>query len=420
MRIKNNISAMIPSSRLYLLSFAVFLILLALWSQLSDIGKLSGTKYQSIVARRRPLKGPNAPPVLAYWILGSGGEKKRMLRLLKAIYHPRNQYLLQLDSSAPEYERVELVVLLTESEKVMREFGNVNVVGKSYGVNQMGASGLGAVLHAAALLLRISADWDWFIPLTTSDYPLYTQDDILYALSPLPRDVNFVGYSNDTTWNKRQNVGQIVVDPSLYLTEETPVFYAVETREKPDAFQIFGGSGWMIVSRGLLEHCVNGWDNLPRKLLMYFNNVNFPLQSYFQTLLCNTPEFQNTTVNHDLRYIITQNTDDADVMKEEYYNIGEAIIARPFREEDPRMQEIDRQRLLNRQEDRVVAGKWCMERGVAVNETAGGGGCSNEEDLLWSAVWGDIDSVRAASEGIKLRNILTRIVQQKRLVCGEL
>ncbi|KAL0354385.1 UNVERIFIED_CONTAM: Beta-glucuronosyltransferase GlcAT14C [Sesamum radiatum] len=309
-------------------------------------GQIFRHKISKHSGKEEAVERAQCPPVLAYWILGSGGEKKRMLRLLKAIYHPRNQYLLQLDSSAPDYERVELALLLSESEKVMREFGNVNVVGKSYGVNQMGASGLGAVLHAAALLLRISADWI----------------DILYALSPLPRDVNFVGYSNDTTWNKRQNVGQIVVDPSLYLTEKTPVYYAVETREKPDAFQIFGGSAWMIVSRGLLEHCVNGWDNLPRKLLMYLNNVDFPLQSYFQTLVCNTPELQNTTVNHDLRYIITQNTDHV-MMKE--YN-GGAIIARPFREDDPRMQEIDKQRLLNREEERVVAGKWCMEVDVVV------------------------------------------------------
>ncbi|KAK4427484.1 Beta-glucuronosyltransferase GlcAT14A [Sesamum alatum] len=409
---------MIPSCRLCLVIFAVTLMLLVLWSQImSDMGSLSGTTYQSIVPRRRPLKGPNAPPVLAYWILGSGGEKKRMLRLLKAIYHPRNQYLLHLDSSAGDSERVELA-LLTQTEKVLREFGNVNVVGKSYGVNQMGASGLAAVLHAAALLLRISADWDWFIPLTTSDYPLFTQDDILYALSPLPRDLNFVGYTNETTWNKRQNVARIVVDPNLYLKEKTPVFYAAETREKPDAFQIFGGSPWMILSRGLSEHCVNGWDNLPRKLLMYLNNVEFPLESYFQTLLCNTPEFQNTTVNDDLRYIITENTTIGRREEDDDDDVGASIMARPFREDDPWMQEIDKQ-LLKREAE---PGKWCIERGV-VNETAGGiimsngnNNTSSKEEEFCSVVWGDVDSVEAGSRGVKLEKILTRIIQEKKSV----
>jgi hypothetical protein len=31
-------------------------------------------------------------------------------------------------------------------------------------------------LHAAAILLREGGDWDWFINLSASDYPLVTQD----------------------------------------------------------------------------------------------------------------------------------------------------------------------------------------------------------------------------------------------------
>ncbi|KAI3455730.1 hypothetical protein Pfo_012393 [Paulownia fortunei] len=414
MMMMTKIFSMIPSFRLWLLSFAVSLMLLVLWSQLSDIGKFSGSKYEHLLPRRTPSKGPNAPPVLAYWILGSKGENKRILRLLKSIYHPRNQYLLQLDSSSPDHERMELA-LSTHSQRVFREFGNVNVVGKSYAVNQMGASGLAAVLHAAALLLRISADWDWFIPLSTSDYPLSTQDDILYAFSSLPRDVNFMGYTNDTAWEKRQNVSQIAVDPSLYLAETSPIFYAAETREKPDAFQIFGGSPWMVLSRGFLEHCVTGWDSLPRKLLMYFSNVAFPLESYFQTVLCNTPELQNTTVvNDNLRYII-QNTN----IKENHRAINmshgdplmasQAIFARPFKEDDPELQEID-EKLLNRDPDRVVPGKWCTKTGL-MNETAPSSNTSED----FCSVWGDIDAVQPRTQGIKLQKILSRVAQEKKL-----
>jgi hypothetical protein len=31
-------------------------------------------------------------------------------------------------------------------------------------------------LHAAAILLRDGGDWDWFINLSASDYPLVSQD----------------------------------------------------------------------------------------------------------------------------------------------------------------------------------------------------------------------------------------------------
>jgi hypothetical protein len=36
-----------------------------------------------------------------------------------------------------------------------------------------------STLHAAAILLKKSKDWDWFINLSSSDYPLVTQDGML-------------------------------------------------------------------------------------------------------------------------------------------------------------------------------------------------------------------------------------------------
>lgn len=120
----------------------------------------------------------------------------------------------------------------------------------------MGASALAAMLHAGALLLKLITTWDWFITLSTADYPLFTQDgkvnampfqliiklfslfffhskvqcysilqaehdifvvirksplfcadilyalNILYALKFLPRDLNFVHYTNSTAWKK--------------------------------------------------------------------------------------------------------------------------------------------------------------------------------------------------------------------------
>jgi len=40
----------------------------------------------------------------------------------------------------------------------------------------VGSSGLAGTLRAAAVLLRLHADWDWFLTLNAADYPLVTQD----------------------------------------------------------------------------------------------------------------------------------------------------------------------------------------------------------------------------------------------------
>ncbi|CAL9102809.1 unnamed protein product [Musa textilis] len=121
------------------------------------------------------LKGPADPPVFAYWISGTGGEGLKMLRLLKAVYHPRNRYLLHLDAGSSAVERSNLARSV-QSERLFRAFRNVDVIGQSYAVDQTGPSVLAATLHGAAVLLRLNADWDWFITLSASDYPLVTQD----------------------------------------------------------------------------------------------------------------------------------------------------------------------------------------------------------------------------------------------------
>ncbi|GMY38381.1 beta-glucuronosyltransferase glcat14a [Fagus crenata] len=352
------------------------------------------------------------PPVIAYWIFGTSGDSKKMLRLLKAIYHPRNQYLLQLDADSSEYEREELA-LSVQSEMVFQPFGNVNVVGKSYAVNQMGASALAATLHAAALLLKISTDWDWFITLSASDYPLMTQDDLLHAFTFLPRDLNFVHYTNKTSWiwKERQQSNQIVVDQSLHNQKSTPLFYAVETRETPDAFKLFGGSPWVILTREFMEYCIRGWDNSPRKLLMYFSNVAYPLESYFQTVLCNSAEFQNTTVDNDLRYIIWDTTNgEPNELKMLHYDkmvASGAVFARPFQEGDPVLNKID-ESVLKRPPNGLVPGEWCSNKGM--NRSAE---TSKQQEELCST-WGNINAIKSGSYGIKLGGLLSKLAGKGR------
>ncbi|OWM87997.1 hypothetical protein CDL15_Pgr000414 [Punica granatum] len=43
----------------------------------------------------------------------------------------------------------------------------------------MGASNIASTLRAASVLLKVDSEWDWFITLSASDYPLITQDDML-------------------------------------------------------------------------------------------------------------------------------------------------------------------------------------------------------------------------------------------------
>lgn len=123
--------------------------------------------------------GPAYPPVFAYLISGTGGQNKRIIRLLRSIYHPRNYYLVQLDAGSREEERIELGNYV-KNEPIFRNYGNVFVLGKASAVERSGSSVVAATLHGAAVLLKFCENWDWFINLSSLDYPLVTQDGMYY------------------------------------------------------------------------------------------------------------------------------------------------------------------------------------------------------------------------------------------------
>lgn len=129
----------------------------------------------SAAAARVPRRGPGYPPVFAYHISGGHGDSLRVTRLLKAVYHPRNRYLLHLDAGAGAYERARLAGYV-RSERAFLEYGNVHVVGKGDPVDGRGASSVAAVLRGAAILMKVEQEWDWLVTLGAEDYPLVTQD----------------------------------------------------------------------------------------------------------------------------------------------------------------------------------------------------------------------------------------------------
>lgn len=116
-------------------------------------------------------------PRLAYLISGSTGDGESLKRTLKALYHPRNQYAVHLDLEASVKERMELARFV-ETQPLFKEVGNVRMVVRANLVTYRGPTMVSNTLHAASILLKKGGDWDWFINLSASDYPLVTQDGI--------------------------------------------------------------------------------------------------------------------------------------------------------------------------------------------------------------------------------------------------
>ncbi|XP_051149554.1 beta-glucuronosyltransferase GlcAT14A-like [Andrographis paniculata] len=372
-------------------AFITFLIFL------SFISGLTSSHYYAFPSAVH--RGPGYPPAFAYYITGGKGDGHRLFRLLLAVYHPRNRYLLHISAEGADDERQRLGVLV-RSVPVVRAFGNVDVIGKPDPNTALGSTNIAGVLRAAAVLLKVDGGWDWFITLSASDYPLVTQDDLSHVFSSIRRDLNFIDHTSELGWKEADRIKPVIVDPSIYLARRSKVFYATQNRSIPEAFRVFTGSPWVVLSRSFLEFCIFGWDNLPRTLLMYSTNVVLPQEVYFHSVICNSPQFKNTTVNTDLRFLswdVPPKMEPHFLTPSDYRDMVKsgAAFATRFEKDGPVLDMIDREILL-RGRNRATPGAWCRGQKSWFMDP-----CSE---------WGDVNVVKPGPWVIKFRESMNQLL----------
>lgn len=371
---------------------------------------------------------PPPPPRFAYLISGSAGDAAMLRRVLLALYHPRNHYILHLDAQAPDSDRAGLAAFVA-SHRVLAAARNVRVVEKANLVTYRGPTMVTTTLHAAAAFLwgegrGKGADWDWFVNLSASDYPLVTQDDLMDVFSGLPRGLSFIDHTSDIGWKAFARAMPMIVDPGLYMDKKDDLFWVPQKRSLPTAFKLFTGSAWMVLSKPFVEYLIWGWDNLPRTVLLYYANFISSPEGYFHTVACNAEEFRNTTVNSDLHYIAWDNPPmqhphlltlaDWDGM------VGsEAPFARKFRRDDPVLDRIDAD-LLSRAPGSLAPGGWCRSAAAAGEGEgegrSGGAGESNNrtgggEDPCTAV--GDAALLRPGPGAARLRRLVSSLLSEE-------
>ncbi|XP_022872854.1 beta-glucuronosyltransferase GlcAT14B-like [Olea europaea var. sylvestris] len=159
----------------------------------------------------------------------------------------------------------------------------------------------------------------------------------------------------------------------------------------------------MALSRPFIDYCIWGWDNLPRTVLMYYANFISSPEGYFHTVICNAPEFQNTTVNSDLHFI---SWDNPPKQHPHYLNVDDmkrmvdsnAPFARKFHHDDPVLERIDSE-LLFRGKDMLVPGGWCTG-----NRENGTDPCSTV---------GDITLLRPTAGAKRLENLISYLLSNE-------
>ncbi|RLN39231.1 beta-glucuronosyltransferase GlcAT14B-like [Panicum miliaceum] len=370
---------------------------------------------ESTLSRPAP-PAASLPPRFAYLISGSAGDAGMMRRCLLALYHPRNRYILHLDAEAPDADRAGLAAFVA-AHPVLSAAGNVRVIEKANLVTYRGPTMVTTTLHAAAAFLWgegrcRGADWDWFINLSASDYPLVTQDDLMHVFSKLPRDLNFIDHTSNISWKAFARAMPVIIDPALYMKTKGDLFWVPERRSLPTAFKLFTGSAWMVLSRPFVEYLIWGWDNLPRTVLMYYANFISSPEGYFHTVACNADAFRNTTVNSDLHFI---SWDNPPMQHPHHLTLADwdrmlasgAPFARKFPRDDPVLDRIDADVLGRRPSDATVApGGWCAAG-------AGEGGGSGRGADPCAAVGDDAALLRPGPGAERLQRLVTSLLSEE-------
>ncbi|XP_062205793.1 beta-glucuronosyltransferase GlcAT14A-like [Phragmites australis] len=352
-------------------------------------------------------QSPRYPVSFAYLISASSGDAYRAARLLAALYHPANSYLLHLDREAPAEEHRRLAELVS-GRGVYARAGNVWIVGRPNLVTYRGATMLSTTLHAVAVLLRLRRRWDWFVNLSASDYPLVTQDDLMEAFSGLPRDLNFIQHTSHLGWKIKKRARPVILDTALYEAGASelirPANVTTNLRRLPTAFKLFTGSAWTMLSRSFAEYVTMGWDNLPRTLLLYHANIISSPEFYFQTVACNSRRFRNATVNHDLHFIKWDNPPKQHPLYLTSRDLRRMVLsgapfARKFREGDPVLDRIDREILRRREPGQFSYGGWCSEGEVAL--------CSNPQEPSRKVL------IKAGAGSRRLKALLSKMLSAR-------
>ena len=256
---------------------------------------------------------------IAYCVLAHKNPEQ-MRRLLRAVWHPENLYVLHYDKRSPKADQ-ESVARLAE------EFAGTRIL-PSRAVFWGRFSQIAVQLAALKSVVESAAPWTHFINLTGQDFPLKSQGEILNILSAAA-DISFVSHFDPFDgihWQyPMDRLSRIHIDsPLLEALLTVPAIgrrvkwalgwsnriptVPLLRRRFPADFRYFGGSNHVILSRNAANYIVT--DPKARKTVRRLRWSGHPDESVFQSVLLNS-RFSEVTVNDDRRAVFWQKCTDS-------------------------------------------------------------------------------------------------------------
>lgn len=249
------------------------------------------------------------PPVpdtdlrLAYFVQISANTMGHLPRLLARIWERGNVYAIHIDEKVPKAQISGLRGML---ERQNPEYAkNVHWMEPEL-ITYRGVSMLLNTINGMQMLLDKQANWDYFINLSGSDYPMIAPARQREILASVGRNHNFFSMAPSSSWqsNTMYRFKNFYVDEALsFRTGPTHVVMVarVNPLSKATGFVYANSEAWMVNSREFVDYVVSS--PAARKLLVTFAYSVESSEHYFSTLIYNS-RFNRTLVPSALRQVI--------------------------------------------------------------------------------------------------------------------
>lgn len=236
--------------------------------------------------------------MLAYLIMIHKNGKQAM-RLLNAIYHPDNIYIVHVDARSPKG-------LHDLFQGVSDTLPNVHVLAPME-VNRCMWSLMDVQLEAMQVLQRFS-NWEYFINLSGQCFPLETQETIMNHLSLNRGNHVHVFQESQPAYQEEYTIRQ----RNAYLEQGGEIHKWSEARMllsewSEGKYQFHFGSNWVILMRDFVKFLLES--DTAREVREYIKYCFIPDESYIQTVLLNS-KYRDQELLPYKRFICFQNNDD--------------------------------------------------------------------------------------------------------------
>lgn len=248
---------------------------------------------------------------LAYCIL-SHKNPGQVARLLQAIWHPENIYVLHFEKRAPHSAHTAIAELAAR-------YPNVRVL-PSRPIQWGRYSQLKAQLDSLRICAGWSKDWSHFINLTGQDFPLFAQTKIMQELGSKP-GISFVSsfdaFATGQWGDAEQRITRLHFDSPMLeavlrlpgvgrrvraifgWTNQLP-FVPFVRRPRPTSFRYYGGANHFILSAEAGDYLLH--DPEAKKIIRWLRPTGFPEECSVQTALMNS-RLADRVTNDDRRAI---------------------------------------------------------------------------------------------------------------------